>query len=218
MAKIGVVLAGCGNMDGAEIHEATLTLLHLDRLGAEILCLAPDRDMVEVMDHAKRKPMREKRNILTEAARIARGKIRDVAQVKVDDVDGVIFAGGFGAARNFSEWPEKGAAAKVLPDIERLIRDVYAATKPLGFICIAPVLAGLVLGGEGVHLTIGKDPKTASELEKCGAVHEIKDADEICVDEAHRIVSTPAYMLAPSIAPVSRGVEKLVAQILAWAK
>ncbi|HOG18000.1 MAG: Enhancing lycopene biosynthesis protein 2 [Syntrophaceae bacterium PtaU1.Bin231] len=210
MKKVGVVLSGCGVYDGSEIHEATLTLYFLDRLGAKILCMAPDVAQMHVIDHVKGEPVEERRNVLVEAARIARGEIRDLKDVKAADLDALIFPGGFGAAKNLSDFAVKGVGCMVHPDVERLIRAMHASKKPLGFICIAPVLAAKVLGSFSPRLTVGCNKETAAALEKLGARHIVCRVDEVEVDAEQKIVTTPAYMLGPSIAHVAQGIEKLV--------
>ncbi len=217
MPKIGVVLSGAGFMDGAEIHEATLTLLHLDREGTEIICMAPNADTIEVIDHARKEPTNEKRNVLVESARIARGQIIDIAQISADELDALIFPGGFGAAKNLCNWATKGPDCTVNADVERLITDMHRQHKAIGFICIAPVLAAKVLGSYGIQLTIGTDANTAAAIESTGAKHVMATVDQAVFDNEHKIASCPAYMLGPSIHPVSLGIEKLVKQILTWA-
>lgn len=214
MAKIGVVLSGCGVYDGAEIHEATLTLYFLDKAGAEILCMAPDVDQMHVIDHTKGEPSGESRNVLCESSRIARGDIRNMKDVKAADMDALIFPGGFGAAKNLCDFAVKGPDCAVNPEVARLIREIHAAKKPIGFICIAPVIAAKVLGSQHPRLTIGDDPETAAVIEGLGAKHVACRVDEIAVDEKLKLVTTPAYMLGPSIFPVSQGIAKLVAKVL----
>lgn len=213
--KIGVVLSGCGVMDGSEIHEAVLTLLALDRAGAKAVCMAPDIEQSDVVDHAAGKPASETRRVLVEAARIARGEIRNVADVKEGDVDALVFPGGFGAAKNLCDFARNGSDAKVNPDVARLARDVHKAGKPLGAICIAPALvAALFRGEKQVELTIGNDAGTAAKLEAMGARHVIRKVDEIHVDRKNKLVTTPAYMLARSIGEAATGIEKLVKAVL----
>jgi enhancing lycopene biosynthesis protein 2 len=214
MKKVGVVLSGCGVYDGAEIHEATLTLYFLDQLGAKALCMAPDAAQMHVIDHVKGEPSAENRNILVESARIARGEIRDLKDVRAEELDALIFPGGFGAAKNLSDFAVKGIGCTVHPDVERLIRTMHASQKPIGFICIAPVLAAKVLGSFSPRLTVGCNKDTAAALEKLGAKHIVCRVDEVEVDTAQKIVTTPAYMLGPSIAHVARGIEKLVHAVL----
>jgi len=216
--RVGVILSGSGFLDGAEIQEATLTLLFLDRRGAKVTAMAPNVAQMHVVDHAKGQPASgEKRNVLAEAARITRGAIADVKTVKASDLDALILPGGYGAAKNLCTFATEGVKLQVNPDVERLVRDMAAAGKPLGFICIAPVIAAKVLGSRKVKLTIGNDPETAAALNALGAIHVDAPVDQIVVDEKNKVVSTPAYMLGPSIAPVSAGIEKLVAAILEMA-
>ena len=215
MKKVGVVLSGCGVYDGAEIHESTLTLYFLDQSGAQILCMAPDIAQMHVIDHAKGQPTTgEKRNVLAEAARIARGEIRDMREVKAADLDALIFPGGFGAAKNLCDFAVKGVDCAVDAQVERLIREMHTAKKPIGFICIAPVLAAKVLGSFSPRLTVGCDKDTVAALEKLGARHVVCRVDEVETDTDQKIVTTPAYMLGPSIAHVAKGIEKLVHMVL----
>jgi len=213
--KIGVLLSGCGVMDGSEIHEATLTLYFLDRQGAEIICMAPNKDQLDVVDHVTNTPVVEKRNVMVEAGRIARGKITDARTVKADDIDAVIIPGGFGAAKNLCTFAKEGTDCQVDPDVARLLGDLYCKGKPIGALCIAPALIARLFGSEHApEVTIGTDPGTAAALEKMGAKHRKATVDEIVVDAKNRIVTTPCYMLAQSIKEVGEGAEKLVAKIL----
>jgi enhancing lycopene biosynthesis protein 2 len=216
--RVGVILAGCGYLDGSEIHEATLTLLFLDRRGARVTAMAPNVAQMHVVDHVKGEPAGgERRNVLAEAARITRGAIVDVKSVKADDLDALILPGGFGAAKNLCTFATEGVKLTVNPDVERLVRDMAAAGKPLGFVCIAPVIAAKVLGAKKVRLTIGNDPATAAVVNALGAIHVDTPVDQIVVDEKNKVVSTPAYMLGPSIAPVAAGIERLVGAVLEMA-
>lgn len=212
---VGVVLSGCGFRDGAEIYESVLTLLTLDRMGVKTLCMAPDIDQAKVINHLTGKEAKETRNVLVESARIARGAISDIARVKADEIDALVLPGGFGAALNLSDFAGKGAKAKVNADVARLVREVHKAGKPICAICIAPGVIAAVLGKSKPRLTIGNDEETAGAIEACGATHETCGVREFVVDTKNRIVSTPAYMLGPSIAHVAEGIEKAVRETVA---
>ena len=214
MSKIGVVLSGCGVMDGSEIHESVLTLLALARQGAEAVCMAPNTDQLHVINHLKGEEVKEKRNVLAESARIARGKIRDMKEVKEKDVDALIFPGGYGAAKNLCTFAVDGPNCKVNPDVARLVKEVHAAGKPIGAICIAPALMAKIFEGAGIELTIGNDRTTAEALEKLGQRHHDCGVSEIWIDPRHKIVTTPAYMLARNVAEAWEGIEKLVKEVL----
>jgi enhancing lycopene biosynthesis protein 2 len=216
--RVGVVLAGCGFLDGAEIHEATCTLLSIDRRSARLLAMAPDVPQLHVVDHRSGQPVAgEARSVLAESARIVRGQIHDLATVSARDVDALVFAGGFGVAKNLCSFATEGRRMQVLPDVERLVREVRNAGRPMGFICISPVIAARIFGPEGVRVTIGDDAETAAAIESWGARHVDCKVDGIVVDERLRIVSTPAYMLGPWIAPVAAGIERLVSAVLEMA-
>ncbi len=216
--KVGVVLAGCGYLDGAEIHEATLTLLALDKAGATIINMAPNVEQMHVVDHAKGEPVEgTTRNVFDESSRIARGEIKDLASIKADDLDALILPGGFGAAKNLSNFAVAGTDMTVNQNLSDLIRNMHAQKKPLGFICIAPAIGAKVLGEVKPKLTIGNDTATASALEQLGALHQDCTVENTVVDENNKIVSTPAYMLGPSIAYVAKGIDKLVEEVLGMA-
>jgi enhancing lycopene biosynthesis protein 2 len=217
MAKVAVVLSGCGYLDGAEIHEAVCTLLALDQAGAETLCCAPDIPQADVINHVAQTPLvGESRNVLIESARIARGQIRDLARVTADQIDAVIFPGGFGAAKNLCSFATDGPNCQVNPEVERLVNQMLQDGKPIGAICIAPALIARIAGQAGLHpvLTIGTDKNTAAAIEAMGAKHQPCAVDDVVVDPQTKIVSTPAYMLATGPAQVAAGVTKLVNQVL----
>lgn len=215
--KVGVILSGCGFMDGAEIHESVLTLLALDRAGAEVICMAPNIEQSKTVNHLTGEAVDETRNVLVEAARIARGQIKDVADVNASELDALIMPGGFGAAMNLSDFAAKGADATVHADVSTLVQAVFEAKKPIGAICISPAVIAAVLGKHGVKLTIGNDEGTAGACEAHGAKHENCVVESIVVDADHKIVSTPAYMLGPNIRHVAAGIELCVAEVLKMA-
>lgn len=214
MKKIGVVLSGCGVRDGSEIHEAVFALLAIDQAGCEAVCMAPDADLA-VIDHLTMQETGDKRNILVESARIARGKILDIKDVKAADLDAIVFPGGFGAAKNLCDFAVKGATASVHPEVGRLLKEIIAAKKPIGAICIAPALIAAALGRVNTPtLTIGNDAGTAAEINKTGAIHQECPVTELVVDKKNKIVSTPAYMLATRISEAYEGIEKCVKEVV----
>jgi enhancing lycopene biosynthesis protein 2 len=190
---VAVVLSGCGHRDGAEITEAVSTLIALGEAGATYIVFAPRMEFT-VTDPLTGQPTAEKRKVLTESARIARGHIRPLSELRADDFDAIALPGGFGAALHLCTWAKDGANCQVLPDAERVVREFYAGEKPIAAICIAPALIARVLGGHGITLTIGRDAATAAEIGKTGAHHENCAVDDFITDREHRIVSTPAYM------------------------
>lgn len=215
--RVLIILSGCGVRDGSEIHEATLTLLALDRAGAEICCAAPDIPQTQCVDHYRGVSVREDRNVLTESARIARGKIIPLAQVDLSQIDAIILPGGMGAATNLCDFALTSGSVTVEPSVKKILLDAQAAGKPLGFICIAPVIAATLFGSMGVRYTIGTDQGIAARLASTGAVHVETTVTEAAVDPRLKIVSTPAYMLAGRISEVEAGVTALVRELLKMA-
>ncbi len=217
MPKVGVVLSGCGVYDGAEIQESVITMLALDRAGAEKIMMAPDIDQLHVINHLNGEELDgEGRNVLVESARIARGDIISISEVIESDLDALIFPGGFGVAKNLSDYAMAGANCTVNPEIARLTQEVHKAGKPIGVMCIAPTMLAKILNraNVSVDLTIGSDEKTANDIQSMGSNHIACPVQGIIVDKENRIVSTPAYMEAKNIAEAADGIEKLVTEIL----
>jgi enhancing lycopene biosynthesis protein 2 len=211
--KIAVILSGCGVYDGAEIHESVITLLRLDQRGAQVQCFAPNIAQLHVINHLTGEEMPESRNVLVESARIARGNIKDIREADVEDFDALIVPGGFGAAKNLSNFAVEGAGCTVQPEVLALAEAFAEAGKPVGLICISPALAAKIYG-PGVTCTIGNDADTAAAMNKMGATHADCAVTDIVEDKARKLVSTPAYMLAQSISEAASGINKLVDRIL----
>jgi len=215
MKKIGVILSGCGVYDGSEIHEAVLTLLYLELAGAQAVCFAPDIEQTHVINHLTGNVVvDESRNVLVESARIARGQITSLKEIDSFELDGLIFPGGFGAAKNLCDYAFKGVDSEVIPDVAYAVKSFHLEGKPIGFMCIAPVIAARLLGNEGIELTIGDEAQTAADIEAMGAIHVDAPVDHIVVSSRGKIVTTPAYMLGPSISDVAKGIEALVNKVL----
>ena len=213
--KIGVLLAGCGVYDGSEIHEAVLTLLFLDQANADIICMAPNMEQYHVIDHLSGTETSEKRNVLVESARIARGEIKDLKDVQASDMDAIIIPGGFGAAKNLSDFAINNIQAQVHPDVQRIITDMINSQKPVGALCIAPATLTKAIADKQPEVTIGNDQETADLIEKMGGKHVTCAVDQIHIDRDKKIVTTPAYMIGPNIKDIATGIEKLVTEVLA---
>lgn len=212
MKKFAVVLSGCGVFDGAEIHEATLTLLAIAQQGASYEIFAPDISQHHVVNHYTHQEMPEKRNVLVESARIARGKIKPLSQFRSADFDAIIFPGGFGAAKNLSTVAFDGANAKVNVEVEAAVRAMHKAGKPIGALCIAPAMIARILGN--VEVTIGNDPGTASAIEKMGGKHIRATHGEVVVDKKNKVFTTPCYMLDANIVQILDGATNIVRNIM----
>ncbi|AOR60543.1 isoprenoid biosynthesis glyoxalase ElbB [Pectobacterium parmentieri] len=213
MKRVGIVLSGCGVYDGSEIHEAVLTLLALDRAGAQAVCFAPDKPQLQVVNHLTGDVTGENRNVLAESARIARGNVQPLSTANAQDLDALIVPGGFGAVKNLSDFSTQGSACQIDKTLQLLTQEIYKQSKPIGLLCISPVLLPKILGIP-VRVTIGNDIDTAEAVEEMGGIHVVCPVDDIVVDEEHKIVTTPAYMLANSISEAAQGIDKLVARVL----
>ncbi|WP_313627782.1 isoprenoid biosynthesis glyoxalase ElbB [Kosakonia sp.] len=217
MKKIGVILSGAGVYDGSEIHEAVITLLAIARHGAQAVCFAPDKWQSDVVNHLTGETLAERRNVLIESARIARGNVQPLSQASANDLDALIVPGGFGAAKNLSNFASLGSECTVDSSLKTLALEMHEAGKPLGFMCIAPAMLPKIFDFP-LRLTIGTDIDTAEVLEEMGAGHVPCPVDDIVVDEENKVVTTPAYMLAEDIVQAASGIEKLVARVLVLAE
>lgn len=212
MKKIAIVLSGCGVLDGSEIHESVAVMIALAQAGFSYQCLAANIDQSKVINHLTKEPMVEKRNILVESARIARGEIIDIKDAKIENYAAAIYPGGFGAVCNHSDFATKGAQMSVQKDVLHFAQAMAKAKKPQGFVCIAPVLISKIYGPGVVH-TIGCDIDVAAKIQAMGGKHVNAKVNEAVVDQEHKVVSTPAYMLAKNPADVFEGVQELVKKL-----
>ncbi|GHA14341.1 isoprenoid biosynthesis glyoxalase ElbB [Oceanisphaera arctica] len=213
MKKVAVILSGCGVYDGAEIHEAVLCLLHLARQGASYQCFAPDKPQHHVVNHLSGEEEPGSRNVLEEAARIARGDIKPLTELKVDDFDALLLPGGFGAAKNLCDFAAHGADAQVDPQVLSVCKDFAAARKPAGYCCISPILMPRVYPA-GVKGTIGTEAAVAEAFTAMGGEHIGCAVTDVVEDSHYQVISTPAYMLAKNITEADTGIGKLVKRLL----
>lgn len=214
--KVAVILSGCGVRDGSEIHEAVCTLLSLAQEGIEGLIYAPDINQARVINHLTNKPTSEVRNVLVESARIARGKIKPLSELSIDAIDGIIFPGGMGAITNLCNFAEAGTNCDIDPQVERVIIEAYKNGKPIAGLCIAPVLIAIVLGRANVKgtVTIGNDRETARAIEEVGFIHKESSPTDCVVDPENKIITSPCYMLARSIAEVYQGIKRVIEELV----
>ncbi|WP_120496881.1 isoprenoid biosynthesis glyoxalase ElbB [Kiloniella sp. EL199] len=211
--KVAVILSGCGFLDGAEIHEAVMTLYALQKLGAETLCFAPDIEQHDVVNHLTKKTvLSESRNVLIESARIARGQISDLADFNPANVDAMALPGGFGAAKNLSSFAHDGADCTINPDVENAISGMIKMSKPVAALCISPAVVARLYNHP--TLTIGQDVDTASTLESMGAHHETTGHGEVIVDRTNKLVTTPCYMLDATVPDIAQGAENAMEVLL----
>jgi len=213
--KVAVILAGSGVYDGSEIHEAVITLLALDRQDAEVQCFAPNMTQSHVVNHLSGEVSEgESRNVLIEAARIARGNIKDIVELETSNFDALIIPGGFGVAKNLCDFALNGADMTMDDNVLLAAQSFKQASKPIGLMCIAPVMAAAIFG-QGVQCTIGTDKDTAALLNAMGADHMNAEVNHVVVDEDNKLVTTPAYMLAETISQAADGIEELVERVIA---
>jgi len=216
MKNVAVILSGCGVYDGSEVHEAVLTLLAIEQQGARYNCFAPNIEQHHVINHFSGEVSSdESRNVLVEAARINRGDVEDLTELREKDFDAIIFVGGFGAAKNLSSFALDNDNYSVNEQVLSTAKAFAKVEKPAGYMCIAPALLPLIYPA-GVKGTIGKDNATAALISAKGLSHIDCDVTDVVIDEAHKIVTTPAYMLAESISEASVGINKLVKYVLAF--
>ncbi|KAM4663058.1 glutamine amidotransferase-like class 1 domain-containing protein 3, mitochondrial [Discoglossus pictus] len=218
--KVAVILSGCGVYDGSEVHESSAVYVHLSRAGAQVAFFAPNIDQMHVVDHVKGQPTEETRNVLTESARIARGKVTDLKELDISEYSAIIIPGGFGVAKNLSSWAVKGKDCTVIQAVEEAIRGFHAAKKPIGLCCISPVLAAKLL--PGCELTVGCDTEcekwpyasTATAIKELGCKHVNKQVNEVHVDAKNKLVTTSAFMCNSPVHEIYDGIGEMVTAVL----
>lgn len=214
MKRFAVILCGCGSLDGSEIHESVMTLLAIDQSGSSYTVFAPNDDQYQVVNHITKQPTHQRRNMMEEAARISRGEILDIKEYNPANFDALIFPGGNGSAKNLFTYGLDGLQMSVRPDVEKVILDTYHARKPIGALCIAPVLIAKVL--PGVTLTVGKLPNVIEDVKVLGAVHQITNQTEVAIDKDHLVFTSPCYMLQASIKEIATSADNLIKEILKY--
>lgn len=212
MKKFAIILAGCGVYDGAEIHEAVMAMYAVMKNGAQYQIFAPDITQHHVVNHLNGSEMPETRNVLIESARIARGRIKPLTTLDMREFDAVLFPGGFGVAKNLCSFAFKGAECEVHPQVVKVVRDAVSLRKPVGALCISPVILAKVLGD--VELTIGNDTGTTVAVEKMGAKHKITTHGQVIADHKHKVFTTPCYMLDANILQIAEGADNIVKAML----
>ena len=214
--KFAVILAGCGNRDGAEIHESVMTLYAIARTESACEVFAPDVNQYHVINHYTGEPAEETRNVLVESARIARGKIRPLSEFNAHNFDILMFAGGFGVAKNLCTYAFDGADCIVNPEVERAVISMHSSGKPIGALCISPVILAKIL--DGVSITMGHDQSAIKNIQSMGAVHHPTNAREIVIDKKNKVVTSPCYMLDSSIVDIAEGAMNTVNALIELAQ
>lgn len=212
MKKFAVILSGNGVYDGSEIQEAILTLLAIKKHGADYEIFAPDIAQSQVINHLTGKETTETRNVLVESARLARGKITPLTEFQARSFDALIFPGGFGVAKNLCNYAFNGSDCKVNPDVEKAVKDMVSLQKPIGAMCISPVIIARILGN--VEVTVGDDEATINDIQKMGAKHHKSNHGEVVKDPNRPVYTTPCYMLEANILHIELGTYNLIQAIL----
>ncbi len=221
--KIGVLLSGCGVYDGTEIQEAVFTLLAIEEIGGEAVCISIDKNQHHVINHLDGSEMNETRNMLIESARIARGNIKNITEIDPSDIDALVVPGGFGSAKNFTNWAFNGPNGDILPEVKLLIVNLINIGKPIVALCVSPVVVAKALEDSNIQIkmTIGTDKedspydiKAFSEgLEQCGATTEMKSINEISLDRENKIITAPCYMMNASIVDVRNNIKLAIEKL-----
>jgi enhancing lycopene biosynthesis protein 2 len=210
--KVAMILSGCGELDGSEIHETMAFIFHLSEAKADVHFFAPEQSFFAV-DHLSGEASQQSRKVLQEASRITRSPVRVLSELRADDFDALVFPGGRGVVKTLSNWEKQGARCEVLPELSRIIREFHAQSKPIGAVCLAPLLLAKVLGKENITITMGSADNFADEISKTGSLQEACPADDFVTDRAHKIITSPAYNLDAEPHEIFRGIRGLVKEL-----
>lgn len=212
MKKIAIILSGCGVFDGSEIHEATLAMLAVKQAGCTYEIYAPDKEQADVVNHYTGEAMPEKRNVLVESARIARKNAKPLGELNAANYDAIVLPGGFGAAKNLCNFAFEGENYTVIPELEKVLLKANELNKPIGAMCIAPVILAKVFKGSKV--TVGQPCDASAAIEKTGSQHVNTTHAQTVTDEKYKLVTTPCYMLDADIAQIYQGATNLIKELL----
>ncbi|MCF8416534.1 MAG: isoprenoid biosynthesis glyoxalase ElbB [Crocinitomicaceae bacterium] len=222
--KIGVLLSGCGVYDGAEIQEAVLTMLAIEEKGAEVICISLDQAQYHVVNHLNGEVMNEQRNMLIEAARIARGKIHEISTIAPADIDALVIPGGFGSAKNFTKWAFSGPEGDIDPKVKLLIVNMINVGKPIAALCVSPVVVAKALEGSAItaNMTIGSNAESSpydinsfsAGLKATGVQVDMKTITEIEIDKKNKIISAPCYMMDASLLEVRQNIAMAIEALI----
>ena len=198
MARVGVLLCGCGFYDGTDLDEAVLTLLALDRAKVRAECIAPGLLTSETIDHSTGTLVEgADRSVLAESARIARGRIVPIQEARPGLLSALVIPGGSGVVRTLMRGTtERGSKREADPEAAGLIKAMLARKKPVGAISLAGSLVATAMG-----LPLVEDPFSTP-------------ASAIVVDEDRKIVWTPGHLSSDSLAEIGIGIERMVAEVL----
>lgn len=218
--NVAVILSGSGVFDGSEIHESVFSLLSIVENGGAYQCFAPDIEQHHVLNHITGEEMNEKRNVLVEAARIARGNILPLDKYHANDFDALVIPGGFGAAKNLTKWAFSGPDGEINMDVKNAITETVQLKKPVVGLCMGPTVIAKALEGTQTnpHLTVGttneKSPydiaAISGGMEKTGAITEMKTINEILIDKERKIITAPCYMMEADILQVRKNIEQAI--------
>jgi enhancing lycopene biosynthesis protein 2 len=215
--NIGVLLSGNGVYDGAEIQEAVLTLLAIDEMGWNAVCISVDKPQHHVINHLTGEVMDESRNMLVEAARIARGQITPIENISPADIDALVIPGGFGSAKNFTSWAFDGPSSTILPEVKLLLVNLVNVGKPIVALCVSPVVVAKAFEGSSIHptLTLGSTSEPSpydingfnEGLRATGSIAQERTIREVLIDPANRIICAPCYMMEARITEIHENIQ-----------
>ena len=79
-----------------------------------------------MINHLTGEEMPERRNVMAESARIARGEVKAIQDLKAQEFDCLFVPGGFGAAKNLSDFGIKGADMSVNDEVSKVLKEFHA--------------------------------------------------------------------------------------------
>ncbi|NBR15578.1 MAG: isoprenoid biosynthesis protein ElbB [Crocinitomicaceae bacterium] len=164
--------------------------------------------------------MNESRNMMVEAARIARGNVKEIKEIQPSDIDALVIPGGFGSAKNFTTWAFDGPNGSIRSDVKLLLINMINVGKPIVALCVSPVVLAKALEGSSVklNLTIGSSleaspyeiPSFEAGLQATGATTEEKTIREILVDAENKVITAPCYMMDASILEIRNNIQQAI--------
>lgn len=188
MLRIGLLLSGCGTLDGSDPTQVVLWRLVAVRRGHLVIPVAPDVEQHDVVGPRGPVPGATRR-VHDEARRLTAGLIENVDEVQPDEIDALVVPGGMGAVKTLCD-AAVSEPVRCLEGPARLARALIARGGVVVAVDEACVWAAHVLG-ERPGVSIASDGRQAVDADiRSAGHHPVAMPDEgVVVDTDARTIT-----------------------------
>lgn len=195
--KAGLLLSGCGSLDGSDPFEVVSCTIHLTEEGFRVIPLVLGDPQFHVVDHSSGREIEgESRNQLPEAARLCRDKLYKLDELSPRVLDALIIPGGQGSVKNLLT----GFGADRNPSLHPLVEAFLSEALDEGV-----VIGVLSLGEFVVDRALGSSEQESDLLSL--------EPGKLLVDEERRIIRSAGSLTATSTAELHASIGQFVKAI-----